>query len=89
MNQDYVQKEELLSLLTGIYDQLEALDKVLEKNLLQYRQDLIHDHSTSMLNCENRMNKLQDAFDLSRNELDRTHKEVMQPKPSMKLELGF
>lgn len=87
MRQNCIQREELLTMLTGINDQLEALEAKLASSLSDYRKDLIHTQEENILKCENRMSKLENKVDLY--PLDRPQKDKTIHKSNLKLELGF
>lgn len=57
-----LRKEELLSLLTEIYDQLEELDQTLEKHFANYRKDFRMKQSTRLSNLQHELSTLEKEY---------------------------
>lgn len=57
-----LRKEELLSLLTEIYDQLEELDQTLEKHFANYRKDLRIKQSARLSNLQHEISNLEREY---------------------------
>ena len=57
-----VNKEELLSMLTEIYDQLEELEQTLEENFSDRRQSLIEEQMSKVSNCETKIVKFENSL---------------------------
>ncbi|WP_264738375.1 hypothetical protein [Cytobacillus firmus] len=82
-----VEKDELLAMLTEIYDQLEELENVLESNLSGLRQDWYYEQSEKLEVCESRLEAIEEDMTVIRSEADNI--ENAKRSAGMKLELGF
>ncbi|WP_077213765.1 hypothetical protein [Bacillus dakarensis] len=90
MKRSHIQKEELLMMLTEIHDQLEDLEKTLDRNLSDYRKNKTKEQSLKLINCESKIFKLEGEYDKGRFQaLDLTQNTSFTNKSGMKLELGF
>ncbi|MDQ0155181.1 hypothetical protein [Robertmurraya andreesenii] len=89
MENNQLPKEELLEKLTEIYDQLEELEKTLDSNLSEHRKKRMNDHVSKLNSCDDRLSKIENAFESRRSQFDSIHKSKYHSRPNMKLELGF
>lgn len=81
------EKETLLSMLTGIYDQLEELESVLDTSFSEHRNHLKEDEYKKILHVKEKLKKLESKnFPLNK---DCFEPLLYKDKGSMKLELGF
>lgn len=90
MDKKIIAKEELLSMLTEISDQLEELEGILETSLSKARQNVRNDYSAKIIACEEKMTALENeaANTLKENEEHGNPGKLHRPT-SMKLELGY
>lgn len=90
MKQTQLQKEELIKMLTEIYDQLEELEEAIDSNLTDYRDHWRKEQSTKLTDCESRINTLElEVNKVSHKEQDRPNRNVRNHNRAMKLELGY
>ncbi|KAF0818764.1 MULTISPECIES: hypothetical protein [unclassified Cytobacillus] len=82
-----VEKEELLAMLSDIYDQLEELENVLESNLSGLRQDWYYEQSENIEACESRLEAIEEDMTVIMSEAENI--ESAKRSARMKLELGF
>ncbi|MBN8200241.1 MULTISPECIES: hypothetical protein [Bacillaceae] len=82
-----VEKDELLAMLTEIYDQLEELENVLESNLSGLRQDWYYEQTEKLEVCESRLEAIEVDMTVIKSEADNI--EDAKRSAGMKLELGF
>lgn len=87
MTNNQIPKEELLEKLTEIYDQLEELEKVIDKNLSEHRKKMINEQTAKMMECNHQISKLENKYIgrfsfFKRSRKTRIHSNV-------KLKLGF
>ncbi|MBG9546549.1 hypothetical protein ACOSZF_02400 [Cytobacillus firmus] len=82
-----VEKEELLAMLSEIFDQLEELESVLESNLSGLRQDWYYEQSEKIEACESRLEVIEEDMSAIKSEADSI--ESAKRSARMKLELGF
>lgn len=89
MSQSPTQKEELFTLLTEIYDELEELERAFDTNLNDYRNRLIEEQAKKIAACELRIDKLEENF--IQNPIGRKEQQkiIAPTNPKMKLTLGF
>jgi predicted transcriptional regulator len=81
------EKEKLLSMLTGIYDQLEELELVLEKSFLDARNKLNMDEHKKISTAKEKLSKIESkTFPMN---TERLQTVIAKDSRSMKLELGF
>lgn len=66
MKRANVRKEELLSLLTEIHDQLEELEQTLEKHFAKYRQDLSKERSLMLTSLHHELSNLERGYMVER-----------------------
>lgn len=88
MGEKLIVKEELICMLTDIYDQLEELENVIEINLSTTREKLHVDYSARLIDCEDKIISLevQSAnFEASGKDNVKNNKNY---RKSMKPELG-
>jgi len=90
MNEKMVKKEELLSMLAEIYNQLEELESVIESNMSSVQENMQMDFSNRVASCDQSLSALEFKFDGSlepdSSDTERSHSNLPR---SMKLELGF
>lgn len=85
-----VEKEELLLMLTEIYDQLEELESVLESNLSGLRQNWYEEQTEKMAACGNKLTAMEEVMAFSETKSIETDKNGNAKRAkSMQLELGF
>ncbi|UII54599.1 hypothetical protein LS684_13110 [Cytobacillus spongiae] len=87
MNPSVVNKEELLSMLTEIHDQLEELESLLETNLTDARKDLLQSQSTYVTSCEVRLDEVEERVLFFENGISTSRNQSSQSR--LKLELGY
>jgi len=85
------EKEELVQMLTGIYDQLEALEQVLEVSFSNHRYEIQKEEQKKMTAVEEKMSALEENLtkrlpSLLQEEPSQKHS---QGSKSLKLEMGF
>lgn len=91
MNKPLSEKEKLLSMLTGIYDQLEELELVLEASFSDLRTNLNLDEINKIIIPEQRLSMIEnEIFNLDLISME----QVSDSKPclasrTLKLELGY
>ncbi|RSK51900.1 hypothetical protein [Bacillus canaveralius] len=83
MNEQSLEKEKLLTMLTEIYDQLEELESGLHSSLADLRDDWNEKQAARLTSCGNRLSALEIKMKLinENGELDKNQ--------GLKLELGF
>ncbi|KOP83202.1 hypothetical protein ACFFHH_08090 [Cytobacillus solani] len=90
MDKKIIAKEELLSMLTEISDQLEELEGILETSLSKARQNVQSEYTAKIIACEEQLTALENetANTLKENEALANASKLHRPN-SMKLELGY
>jgi predicted transcriptional regulator len=87
MSKQISEKEKLLSMLTGIYDQLEELELVLEKSFSDARNKLNMDEHKKISTAKEHLSKIESkTFPMN---TERLQNVLSKDSRSMKLELGF
>lgn len=83
-------KEELISRLTEIYNQLEELENTLDTSFSDMRNNMQMDAAEQISNCTNRIKHLEAEalyYEIKNQKMDT--KEGPQRQPSIKLEFGY
>lgn len=89
MGQSQAQKEELLSLLTEIYDQLEELERAIDTNLSKERKEMVNHQSEKLSKCEVQLKELENSmYNVVPIHKGKAKVNLPQNK-KLKLELGF
>jgi hypothetical protein len=90
MDKKIIAKEELLSMLSEISDQLEELEGILETSLSKARQNVRSEYTAKIADCGEKVTALENetALLLKANEGLGTSSQLHRPN-SMKLELGY
>ena len=90
MNRSHIQKEELLMMLTEIYDQLEDLEKTLDHNLSEHRKTIVVEQSLRLIRCESKICKLEGEYNKGRFQAFEVPQNAgFTNNSGMKFELGF
>lgn len=83
-------KEELVNMLSEIYQQLEELENVLDANFSGIRHQLDDQYSHVLKSCDIRMELLETEIAMRQViEGKSEDKDIFQRTPSIKLELGY
>ncbi|WP_102274790.1 hypothetical protein [Cytobacillus massiliigabonensis] len=90
MDKKIIAKEELLSMLAEISDQLEELEGILETSLCKARQHARDEYTAKIIECGEKITALENeaANTLKENEGFCTASQLHRPN-SIKLELGY
>ncbi|WP_313798530.1 hypothetical protein [Cytobacillus sp.] len=90
MDKKIIAKEELLSMLTEISDQLEELEGILETSLSKARQNVRDEYTAKMNNCGEKITALEkEAANLLKEKEGLGQASQLHRPNSMKLELGY
>ncbi|WNS73994.1 hypothetical protein RRV45_13825 [Bacillus sp. DTU_2020_1000418_1_SI_GHA_SEK_038] len=90
MKKNVSAKEELINMLSEIYNQLEELETALDSNFSGIRNALQMDCSDHLSSCTDRMQALETEIAYYQAKSGKADgKESTQRQPSIKLELGY
>jgi ABC-type uncharacterized transport system fused permease/ATPase subunit len=91
MNKPLSEKENLISMLTEIYDQLEELEVVLEASFSDLRKSLEKEESTKITESKQRLRVIEHIIDneISISNLDINSANGNHVSRALQLELGF
>jgi hypothetical protein len=84
MSKQISEKEMMLSMLAGVYDQLEELESVLESAFSDIRRNLINKEHVKIAKVKEKLMKLE-----SKDLLNNSERIITKENRTMKLELGF
>lgn len=90
MDKKIIAKEELLSMLTDISDQLEELEGILETSLSKARQNVRNEYTAKINDCGEKITALEnEAANILKENEGLGHASQLHRANSMKLELGY
>lgn len=88
MSGKVIAKEELICMLSEIYDQLEELENVIGLSISATRKNMQTDHSAKLVHCEQRISTIETHSAISEASVEENVKNNRNRRKSMKPELG-
>ncbi|MFK9093421.1 hypothetical protein [Bacillus salipaludis] len=89
MNKPLSEKEKLLTMLTGIYDQLEELESVLEASFSDLRNSLNREEQGKLTVPVQKLSDMEKKIAIVNQSEENSDSSLNQVSKSLKLELGF